>query len=121
MVVLKEGPIIEVETMDDLDTRLKNAGRKLVCIYFTAPWCGPCKMTGKTIAQIAEEETEVVFLKVDGSVLEDATDKFEVSVMPTFCFIKNTIRMEAYIGGKLDSFRETINRLKGEEPTSAGK
>ncbi|CAH2227337.1 jg27596 [Pararge aegeria aegeria] len=55
---------IHIKDSDDLKTRLAEAGEKLVVIDFMATWCGPCKMIGPKLDELATELAEsVVVLK----------------------------------------------------------
>ena len=38
-------------------------GRGII-VYFTAPWCGPCRMISPVFAQLAEQHSDKLFLKV---------------------------------------------------------
>ncbi|KAI8433779.1 hypothetical protein MSG28_015754 [Choristoneura fumiferana] len=56
---------IHIKDADDLKTRLSEAGDKLVVIDFMATWCGPCKMIGPKLEEMANEMADVlVVLKV---------------------------------------------------------
>lgn len=56
---------IHIKDFDDLKTRLTEAGEKLVIIDFMATWCGPCKMIGPKLDEMANEMADaIVVLKV---------------------------------------------------------
>jgi thiol-disulfide isomerase/thioredoxin len=44
---------------------LVDAGPKLVVVDWMAPWCGPCRAIGPKIDELAANNADVVFLKVD--------------------------------------------------------
>lgn len=57
---------IHIKDSDDLKTRLAEAGDKLVVIDFKATWCGPCKMIGPKLDELANELADsIVVLKVN--------------------------------------------------------
>lgn len=59
---------IHIKDFDDLKNRLAEAGEKLVVIDFMATWCGPCKMIGPKLDEIASEMADsIVVLKVSGT------------------------------------------------------
>ena len=60
-----------------------------VVIDFFATWCGPCKRIAPFFEQLADEYVGVTFLKVDVDESPELTNAFDVSVMPTFLFLKN--------------------------------
>ena len=56
-----------VEDIDDYYSHLmhKQWYNKLIICYFTASWCGPCKMISPDIETLGNEATNVLVLKID--------------------------------------------------------
>jgi thioredoxin 1 len=54
-----------ISTKEEFDAALKDAGSKLVVVDFTASWCGPCQQIAPVFKELAQENKDVVFLKVD--------------------------------------------------------
>ena len=85
---------------------------KLVVIDFWAEWCGPCKMVGPIIDQLAEEYKEnVVVGKVDVDNNDDATSKYSIRNIPTTLFIKGGEIVDKVVGaGSKKVFVEKIEK-----------
>ncbi|XP_011137851.1 thioredoxin-2 isoform X2 [Harpegnathos saltator] len=98
--------------MEDLTSKLEKAGDKLVVIDFFAIWCGPCKMIGPKVAELAKEMEDVIFLKVDVDECEDVAAQYQISSMPTFVFIKNSKVLESFAGANYDKLKNTIQKHK---------
>ncbi|CAG5085406.1 Similar to Trx-2: Thioredoxin-2 (Drosophila yakuba), partial [Cotesia congregata] len=96
---------------DDLKKRLADAGSKLVVIDFHATWCGPCKMIGPKVEELAGEHTEVVFVKVDVDECEDIATEYNVNSMPTFKFIKDGKVVDTLVGANVDKLDDLKKRL----------
>lgn len=60
-----------------------------VVIDFFATWCGPCKRIAPAFEKLAESLQTIVFLKVDVDEAPELVNQFDVSVMPTFVFLKD--------------------------------
>jgi thioredoxin 1 len=61
-----------------------------VLVDFWATWCGPCKMVGPIVAEIAEEyEGKVKVGKVNVDEQPELAMQFRVSAIPTLFVFKN--------------------------------
>lgn len=110
--MVHEGEVYQVQNSDDLTSKLQKAGDKLVVIDFFAVWCGPCKMIGPKIEELAKELQDVVFLKVDVDECEEIAAEYQITSMPTFVFIKNTQVLETFSGANYDKLKDTVQKHK---------
>ncbi|CAK1549097.1 unnamed protein product [Leptosia nina] len=104
---------IHIKDSDDLKARLAEAGDKLVVIDFMATWCGPCKVIGPKLEEIANEMADsIVVVKIDVDECEDIATEYNINSMPTFVFVKNSKKLEEFSGANADKLRNTILKLK---------
>ncbi|KAK7869276.1 hypothetical protein R5R35_000889 [Gryllus longicercus] len=104
--------VYEVKDLADFNQKLEEAGNNLVIVDFHATWCGPCKMIAPKIEEMSKDYTNVVFLKVDVDECEDIATQYDISAMPTFVFIKNKQKVEAFSGANADKLKELLLKLK---------
>ena len=103
------GRVKSVATKAELDAILAEAGSKtLIVIDFSAVWCGPCKMIAPVYEELANEYTDVIFLKVDVDENPEVTEMFQVMSMPTFLFLKNKESVERWSGASVDKLRTAL-------------
>ena len=63
---------------------------QVVLVDFWAAWCGPCRMVGPIIDEIAEEyDGKAVVGKVDVDENPEISAKYGIRSIPTLLFIKN--------------------------------
>ena len=74
-------------------------------LYFSAPWCGPCKTLGPVIAKLAAEGLSIQKIDVDGN--PDASAKYGVRSIP--CLVLE------------DNSGNEIKRLVGNQPSDTIK
>lgn len=66
---------------------MKSEGTVLVDFY--ADWCGPCKMQGPIVEQLAEERTDVKFCKLNVDEVMPVAMELGITSIPTIMVVKN--------------------------------
>ena len=80
---------MEVTITNETFESLKNGDLPFV-IDFWATWCGPCRMVGPVVAEIAEEfEGKVKVGKVNVDEEDELAERFGVQSIPTIILFKN--------------------------------
>lgn len=62
---------------------------KVVLLDFYADWCGPCRMVGPVIEEIAKEHPEILVGKVNVDEEQALASAFSVMSIPTLVVMKN--------------------------------
>ena len=70
-------------------TSLLNADRVNSVLYFTAPWCGPCRVLGPLIEGMHSQYYELNFIKVNIDEAPEIATEFKVQAVPTVLLIVN--------------------------------
>ena len=90
-------------TNDNFQELVLNADRE-VLLDFWAPWCGPCRMVGPIVDEIAEERKDVLVGKVNVDEEMALASQFQVMSIPTLVVLKNG---------------QVVNRVVGARPKDA--
>ncbi len=73
---------------DNFNNEVLNS-EKPVLIDFWASWCGPCRMMGPVVDEIAEEREDIKVCKVNVDEERELANLFQISSIPTLAVIKD--------------------------------
>ena len=77
---------------------LVNSGKPMV-LDFWAEWCGPCRMVGPIVDELATEyEGKVIIGKIDVDNNDDVVSQFGIRNIPTVLFFKNGEIVDKQVG-----------------------
>lgn len=92
----------EVKTLTDesFDREIADATTPMI-VDFWAPWCGPCRMVGPVIEQIAaEHDGKVTVGKVNVDENPATASKFGIMSIPTVILFKDGEAAKKVIGAR---------------------
>jgi thioredoxin 1 len=69
-----------------------------VIVDFWAPWCGPFRMLGPVIEQIANERSDIKVGKVNVDEEGDLASQFSISSIPTIILFKEGKAVKQLMG-----------------------
>ena len=91
---------MEVQITSENFPKLLNGDLPLV-VDFWATWCGPCRMVGPIISELAEKyDGKLVVGKCDVEENEELAVEFGIRNIPTILFFKNGQVVDKLVGAQ---------------------
>ena len=67
-------------------------------LYWTASWCGPCKIMRPIVAELQAEGHKITKIDVDQE--REKANLYRISAMPTFIVLKNGSEQKRFVGAR---------------------
>jgi len=90
-----------VKTLEITDSNFNDviSKNKTVLVDFWAEWCGPCRMIGPVIEELANEyEGKAIIGKLDVDSNQESSVKYGVRSIPTILTFKNGEIIDRQVG-----------------------
>ncbi len=87
---------------ENFESTIADSAKKPVVVDFWAAWCGPCKMIGPIVEELANERQDITWAKlnVDSPDSKDIAMKYEIMSIPTMIIFKDGKEMDRSVGFK---------------------
>ena len=86
-------------TIDNFDAEVVNSDKK-VLLDFWATWCGPCRMVGPVIDELADENPDYMIGKVNVDEQPELAQKFGIMSIPSLVVMENGKVLKSSVGAK---------------------
>ena len=73
---------------------------KPVLLDFFASWCGPCRMVGPILDEIAEEREDIKVCKVNIDEQPELASRYRIMTVPTLMVLKGGQIIEQSVGAR---------------------
>jgi len=86
-------------TKENFNTEVVNSDRP-VLLDFWATWCGPCRMVGPLVEEIAAEHPEIKVGKINVDEQPELAAQFQIMSIPTLMVVKNGQITQRVVGAR---------------------
>lgn len=86
-------------TKENFNAEVVNSDRP-VLLDFWATWCGPCRMVGPLVEEIAAEHPEIKVGKINVDEQPELAAQFQIMSIPTLTVVKNGQITQRVVGAR---------------------
>ena len=104
---------MEIKHLNDENFKEETNKSNLVVVDFFATWCGPCRILGPILENVADEVKDVDIFKVDVDENEETAKNFGVMSIPTVVLLRDGKEVARNVGlMNYDNLLDFINQHK---------
>jgi Grx4 family monothiol glutaredoxin len=92
--------------------------KELLVFDFWADWCKPCAPLNATFDQLAESFPSLKFFKIEAEKFPDITDKYGVTAVPYFIFVKDGKVIDKVEGANGPELANKVSKYNQESGSS---
>ncbi len=97
---------------NEKDLKLLLNTKRIVVLYFSADWCGPCKMMHQPLEDLAKKYDDVLqVIKINVDEFMDTAEEYDVTSLPTFIFYNSGKLSEKFTGASVEKFNNYLNNF----------
>ncbi|KAJ8284741.1 hypothetical protein COCON_G00035910 [Conger conger] len=108
---------VEVSSSQQFEDLLKKAGKSLSVVHFYASWAQQCGQMNDVMAELAVDQPQVTFIKLEAEGVPEVSEKYEISSVPTFLFFKGSEKVDRLDGAHAPELTKKVQKLA---PSAAG-
>lgn len=112
------GATVQDVNMQEFD-QIVSTSTVPVVADFWAPWCGPCKTLGPVFEQVADENPDLAFVKVNTDEEQALAGHFGIRSIPTLMIFREQVIVFQQAGalpkGALDDILRQVRDLDMDE------
>lgn len=86
-------------TKDNFEAEVLNSDKPVLLDFF-ATWCGPCRMVGPILEEIAQENESIKVCKIDVDQDPELANRFKVTSIPLLVVMQNGRVINQALGAK---------------------
>ncbi|GCB78626.1 hypothetical protein scyTo_0016843 [Scyliorhinus torazame] len=105
-------PLKTINSKTQFDKFIKEAGERLVVIFFSGTWCETCQLLKPIMRELAQLNALVQFYEVNVDDSEDTAEACDIVHIPTFQFYKLGKKVAEVLDDSRESVEEKIKELK---------
>jgi len=102
-----------IGTVSELQHVLAQNPNSVVCVKFSASWCGPCKKIQPFLENLAGQHSDIKVYVTDVDKSPDLVSHFKIISMPTFMFFRNNKIVYVLKGADEQVLQTVFNVISG--------
>ncbi|KAM4704214.1 glutaredoxin-3 [Rhinophrynus dorsalis] len=102
--------VLDAGSLGQFEELLQKSRKSLLVVHFWAPWAPQCTQMNDVMAELAKEQPQVTFVKLEAEAVPEVSEKYEINSVPTFLFFKNSQKIDRLDGAHAPELTKRVQR-----------